>query len=284
MSLKQKVHDFVHHTGRYPNKKLGQNFLIDANILPKIVSEADIEPVDLVIEIGAGLGFLTSEIVGVARKTVAIEIDSFLCHTLYQQFSSIPDFTLIEDDVLQLNLSHLFLGYDRKNVKIIGNLPYYASTPIIWKLLKYNQHIGCCVLMFQTEVARRIVASPGNKDYGALSIGIDYYAKAEIVLHLSPNQFYPVPKVSSSLVKLTLRPQPKVLVKDEVLFFQLIRSAFQFRRKMLRNAIEHGCINLDMEQMNQVFATLKIDSNRRGETLYISEFAEIANTVTETTN
>jgi 16S rRNA (adenine1518-N6/adenine1519-N6)-dimethyltransferase len=137
--------------------------------------------------------------------------------------------------------------------------------------------------MFQTEVARRIVASPGSKDYGALSIGIDYYAKAEVVLHLSPNQFYPVPKVSSSLVKLTLRPQPKVLVKDEVLFFQLVRSAFQFRRKMLRNAIENGCINLDMEQMNRVFTILKIDSNRRGETLYISEFAEIANTFTATT-
>ena len=283
MSLKQKVSDFVCHTGRYPNKRLGQNFLIDANILPKIVSEADIEPVDLVIEIGAGLGFLTSEIVKRANKTVTIEIDSFLCETLRQQFSDIPDFTLVEDDVLQLNLSRFFLGYDRKNVKIIGNLPYYASTPIVWKLLKYNQHISCCLLMFQTEVARRIVASPGSKDYGALSIGIDYYAKAEVVLHLSPNQFYPVPKVSSSLVKLTLRPQPKVLVKDEVLFFQLVRSAFQFRRKMLRNAIENGCINLDMEQMNRVFTILKIDSNRRGETLYISEFAEIANTFTATT-
>lgn len=284
MSLKQKVHDFVHNTGRYPSKKLGQNFLIDANILPKIVSEADIKPVDLVIEIGAGLGFLTSEIVEAANKTVAIEIDSFLCNTLRQQFSETPDFTLVEGDVLQLNLSHFLLGYDRNNVKIIGNLPYYASTPIIWKLLKYNRHIGCCLLMFQTEVARRIVASPGSKDYGALSIGIDYYAKAEIVLHLSPHQFYPIPKVSSSLVKLTLRPQPKVLVKDEVLFFQLIRSAFQFRRKMLRNAIENGCIHLDMEQMNRVFTMLKIDSNRRGETLYISEFAEIANTFIESTN
>ena len=284
MSLKQKVHDFVCHTGRYPNKKLGQNFLIDANILPKIVSEAGVESVDLVVEIGAGLGFLTSAIVQIAEKTVAIEVDSYLCDTLHEQFSKIPNFTLIEEDVLQLNLSNLFLDYDRKNVKIISNLPYYASTPIMWKLLEYNQHIGSCLLMFQKEVARRIVASPGSKEYGALSIGIDYYAKAEIVLHLSPNQFYPVPKVSSSLVKLTLRPQPKVLVKDEVLFFQLIRSAFQFRRKMLRNAIGNGCVSLDMKQMDRVFTTLKIDSDRRGETLYISEFAEIANTFTEITN
>lgn len=284
MTHYQQVRKFLNRTGTRPRKRLGQNFLIDPSVLEKIADVAAFTDIDLALEIGAGLGFLTSALAGKAKQVIAIEVDNVLFRELQCRFSDSPRVRLIHGDVLKANLSALLDQFPRTNTKVIANLPYSITTPILWKLLGHHKQIGLCVLMMQREVAERIVAPPGRKTYGALTIGVSYYAETEIVDVLPPDCFYPAPQVESAIIKLKIRDAPKVRVADEALFFRIVRASFQARRKMLRNALLKNNVPITAEALDSVFDKLAIDSRRRGETLEISEFAALANGIAELTN
>ena len=277
MTLYQQTREFLKRTGRNPNQRLGQHFLINPHTLEEIAWRADLTDTDSVLEIGAGLGFLTSLLAATAKRVVAIEIDEFLYAELQLKFSKTPHISLIQGDILRLNLATLLNDLPPQNTKIVANLPYYITTPILWDLLKHRQKIGSCVLTMQTEVAERIISPPGNKRYGALSIGVSYYAKTEIVHRIPPDQFYPSPQVDSSVLKLQMRDTPQVAVENEALFFRIVRAAFQSRRKMLRNALLKNGVSISAEALNAICDQAAIDPQRRGETLGIAEFAALAN-------
>ena len=277
MTLYQQTHEFLKRTGRNLNQRLGQHFLINPHTLQEIAWQAKLTDADFVLEIGAGLGFLTSVLATTAKKVVAIEIDEFLYAELQIKFSKTSHISLIQGDILKLNLPALLNDFPAQNTKIVANLPYYITTPVLWELLKYHRKIGTCVLTMQTEVAERIISPPGNKRYGALSIGVSYYAEAEIVHTIPPDQFFPSPQVDSSVLKLQMRDTPQVSVENETLFFQIVRAAFQSRRKMLRNALMKNGVFISAEVFNAVCDQLAIDPQRRGETLDIAEFAALTN-------
>ena len=277
MTLYQQTYEFLKRTGRNPNQKLGQHFLIDPHTLQEIAWGAQLTDADFVLEIGAGLGFLTSVLAATAKRVVALEIDEFLYAELQLKFSKAPHISLIQGDILEHNLLTLLNNFPPQHTKIVANLPYYITTPILWELLKHHREIGVCVLTMQTEVAERIISPPGNKRYGALSIGVSYYAEAEIVHEIPPSRFYPSPQVNSSVLKLTMRNTPRVTVENEELFFRIVRAAFQSRRKMLRNALLKNGVSISVGAFNAICDQRAIDPRRRGETLDIAEFAALAN-------
>ena len=279
MTPYQKVHEYLRRTGRRPKKRLSQNFLIDPNALPVILEAIQIEDADLVLEIGAGLGFLTKALGDNAKTVVSVEVDTDLYAELQHELGDYPRIRLVQADILKLNLFPILGGIPRLNAKVVGNLPYHITTPILWKLLGHYKLIGSCVLMMQREVAQRIVASPGGKDYGALSVAVSYYARSEILRSFSSNQFYPAPGVDSALVRLRIEETPRVDVENEALFFRILRAAFQFRRKTLRNAMLRGGLPILNEVLDEIFEELRIDGRRRGETLDIREFASLANSM-----
>jgi len=277
MTLYQQTHEFLKRTGRNANQKLGQHFLIDPHTLQEITWAAKLTDADFVLEIGAGLGFLTSVLAATAKRVFAVEIDDFLYAELQLKFSRTPHISLIQGDILKQDLPALLNDLPPQNTKIVANLPYYITTPILWELLKHRQKIGTCVLTMQTEVAERIISPPGNKRYGALSIGVSYYADAEIVHTIPPNQFYPSPQVDSSVLRLQMRDTPQVAIENEALFFRIVRAAFQSRRKMLRNALLKNGVSISAEVFNTICDQVGINPQRRGETLDIAEFAALAN-------
>lgn len=279
MTLYQQTHEFLKRTGRNLNQKLGQHFLIDPHTLQEITWAAKLTNVDLVLEIGAGLGFLTSVLATNAKRVVAIEIDDFLYAELQLKFSKMRHISLIQGDILKQDLPTLLNGFPPQNTKIVANLPYYLTTPLLWELLKHHQKIGACILTMQAEVAERIISPPGNKRYGALSIGVSYYAESEIVHTIPPNQFFPSPQVDSSVLKLQMRDTPQVAVENEALFFRIVRAAFQSRRKMLRNALLKNGVSISANTLNAACDQVAIDPQRRGETLDITEFAALANSL-----
>ena len=279
MTPYQKVHEYLKRTGKRPKKRLSQNFLINPNALPVILEAIQIEEDDLVLEIGAGLGCLTKALGDIAKTVVGVEIDTDLYAELRREVINSPQIRLVRADFLKLNLVPIFSGILRRNAKVVGNLPYHITTPILWKLLGHYKLIGSCVLMMQTEVARRIVAEPGGKDYGALSVAVSYYAKSEILRPFSSNQFFPAPGVESALVRLRIEETPNVEVENEALFFRILRSAFQYRRKTLWNAMLKGGLPVPNVALDEIFEELGIDGRRRGETLDILEFASLANSM-----
>ena len=279
MTPYQKVHEYLRRTGRRPKKRLSQNFLINPNALPVILEAIQIEDADLVLEIGAGLGFLTKALGDKAKTVVSVEVDADLCTELQREFIDYPQIRLVQADILKLNLFPILSGIPRLNAKVVGNLPYHITTPILWKLLGHYKLIGSCVLMMRTEVAQRIVALPGRKDYGALSVAVSYYARSEILRSFSSNQFYPVPGVDSALVRLRIEETPRVEVGNEALFFRILRAAFQYRRKTLRNAMLIGGLPVPDKVLDEIFEELGMDARRRGETLDIREFASLANSM-----
>ena len=284
MTLYQQTHEFLKRTGRNLNQKLGQHFLIDPHALQEIAWEARLTDDDFVLEIGAGLGFLTSVLAATAKRVVAVEIDDFLYAELQLKFSKTPHISLIQGDILKQDLPTLLNDFPPQHTKIVANLPYYITTPVLWELLKHHRKIGTCVLTMQAEVAERIISPPGNKRYGALSIGVSYYAEAEIMHRIPPDQFFPSPQVDSSVLKLQMRDTPQVAVENEALFFRIVRAAFQSRRKMLRNALLKNGVSISAEVFNAVCSQLAIDPQRRGETLDITEFAALANGLHEHMN
>jgi 16S rRNA (adenine1518-N6/adenine1519-N6)-dimethyltransferase len=273
----QQVRDFFALNHTRPKKQLGQNFLVNPEVLNIILEAAELTDNDTVIEIGAGLGRLTDVLVRRAKRVIAVEVDELLYKALAAQFSIDSRVHLLNADILKLELNSLFESDNTPHLyKVIANLPYNITTPILWKLLAHQKQIHSCILMMQKEVAERIVAGPGGKDYGALTIGVAYHAETTLITTLSPENFYPAPKVDSALLKLTMRKSPKVSVDDEELFFKVVRTGFRTRRKMLKNALVRGRF-ASAEGLAAAFKELGIAPERRAETLDIAEFAALAN-------
>ncbi|NEZ47368.1 16S rRNA (adenine(1518)-N(6)/adenine(1519)-N(6))-dimethyltransferase RsmA [Clostridium niameyense] len=257
------------------NKNLGQNFLTDDSVLQDIIDGAEISKNDYIIEIGPGVGTLTKELLKVAKHVYSIELDSNLIPILQEELKDFDNFTLTHEDALKINFNN-FIG-NKEPVKLVANLPYYVTTPIISKLLKDKCNFKSLTIMIQKEVAERINAEPNCKEYGALTVLVQYYCNTKIIRKVSPNCFIPRPKVDSMIIKLDKLSEPKVLVKDEKLFFNVVRSSFNMRRKTLWNALKS--LNLDKQDMEKAFLNANIDPKRRGETLSLQDFGMLSNCI-----
>lgn len=257
------------------SKSLGQNFLVDDSVPRDIVSGAEVDENDLVIEIGPGVGTLTAQLLNKAKKVVAIELDNDLIPILTQEIGDNPKFTLIHKDALKVDFNEI-IG-EEKSVKLVANLPYYVTTPIIVKLLKENYNFKSLTIMIQKEVAERMNAEPGNKDYGSLSLLVQYYCNTRIVRKVPPQCFMPRPKVDSIVIRLDRLEEPKVKVENEKLFFEIIRSSFNMRRKTLWNGVKN--VGLSKENLEVAFKEADINPKRRGETLTIDEFAILSDKI-----
>ncbi|KEH94050.1 16S rRNA (adenine(1518)-N(6)/adenine(1519)-N(6))-dimethyltransferase RsmA, partial [Clostridium botulinum] len=257
-------------------KSLGQNFLTDQNVLDDIVNGSNVCEEDFVIEIGPGVGTLTKELLKKAKKVCAVELDSELIPILTEELKDFPNFELIHKDALKVDFNEL-IG-EEKSVKVVANLPYYVTTPIIARLLKEGYKFKSLTIMIQKEVAERIASEPNCKEYGALSILVQYYCDTEILRKVPPTCFIPQPKVDSIIIKLDRLDEPRVKVKDEELFFKIVRQSFNMRRKTLRNAIK-SLGDVSGDHIEKVFNDAGIDPRRRGETLSIEEFGKLADSI-----
>lgn len=253
-------------------RPLGQNFLIDHNIAQNIIQLARIQPGEHVVEIGPGKGILTQLLLEQADSLTAIELDPRLSRELQNRFGDTPSFKLIEGDAAKFDYSSLGTG-----IKIVSNLPYYAATHIMKKLIHFRSHIQSMTLMLQKEVVDRLTAEPGMRAYGSLSVYVQYHCQVQRLLEIPNSAFSPPPKIDSSLVGLTPLPQPKVQVEDPKLFFKLVHSAFFHKRKMLKNNLKDWG-HLFKEENGQA-KLAGIDLSRRGETLSLKDFADLANHV-----
>lgn len=269
--------DIVEKYGFKFSKSLGQNFLIDKSVLEDIVNSADVGEEDVVIEIGPGVGTLTRELLKKAKKVYAIELDSDLLPILTEELKEFNNFELIHKDALKVDFNEIIA--EEKSVKVVANLPYYVTTPIIAKLLTENYNFKSLTIMIQKEVGERISSEPNCKEYGAISLLVQYYCDVQVVRKVSSNAFIPRPKVESIVIRLDKLVQPKVQVKDKNLFFKVIRNSFNMRRKTLWNALKN--LNLSKENMELAFQKASIDPKRRGETLSIEEFAKLADCINE---
>lgn len=256
-------------------KSLGQNFLVDESVLLDILDSAEVTKEDYVIEIGPGVGTLTRELLKRAKGVTAIELDTRLIPILEEELASFDNFTLINKDALKVDFNEI-IG-EENSIKIVANLPYYVTTPIISNLLTGGYNFKSLTIMIQKEVAERMDAEPSTKEYGALSILAQYYCNTKIIRRVSPNCFVPRPKVESIVIKLEKLEEPRVKTDDEKLFFSLVRASFNMRRKTLWNATK--TLGLDKEVMERIFEESGIDQKRRGETLSLEEFAKLANTM-----
>ena len=259
-------------------KRYGQNFLIDGRVLEKIINAADITKEDCVLEIGPGIGTMTQYLAEQARQVVAVEIDSKLIPILQETLGEYENVTILNEDVLKLDLLKLVQEYNQGNpIKVVANLPYYITTPIIMKLFEEHIPIVSVTVMVQKEVADRMQAGPGTKDYGALSLAVQYYASPYIVANVPPNCFIPRPNVASAVIRLTRHSEPPVKVKNEALLFQIIRASFQQRRKTLVNGIGNAPeVPYKKEEATQALERLGFSTSIRGETLTLEEFARLS--------
>jgi len=259
-------------------KKFGQNFLIDPRVLEKIISAAEITKEDLVVEIGPGIGTMTQYLACAAREVVAIEIDKMLIPILQDTLSEYDNVTIINDDVLKVDLNKLA---EEKNggrpVKVVANLPYYITTPIVMGLFENHVPVHSITIMVQKEVADRMRMGPGTKDYGALSLAVQYYAEPYLVANVPQNCFMPRPKIGSAVIKLTVHENPPVTVQDEKLMFKLIRASFNQRRKTLANGLNNSTeLHYSKEQVAQAIERLGLSPSVRGEALTLEQFARLA--------
>lgn len=265
------------------NKRLGQNFLVDDNIINNIVESANLNKNSLVIEIGPGLGTLTAKLLEKAGKVIAVELDERMIKILNDRFNLYDNFTLINDDILKVDLKGIIDNNlkEYSEVKIVANLPYYITTPIIMKLLEERLNINSIIVMIQKEVADRITAVPGDKLSGAITYSVNYYAEAEQVEFVSKNSFIPAPEVDSEVIKLKIRKEPAVLVEDERLFFKLIKASFMQRRKTLKNGLINSGLIQDKNSIDKILIELNIDPEIRGEKLNIEQFAKLSNFISK---
>lgn len=262
-------------------KKFGQNFLIDTRVLEEIIDAADITKDDFVLEIGPGIGTMTQYLCEAAREVVAVEIDTNLIPILKDTLSAYDNVEVLNQDILKVDIASL--AKERNNdkpIKVVANLPYYITTPIIMGLFESHVPIDSITIMVQKEVADRMQEGPGSKEYGALSLAVQYYAKPEIVVNVPPSCFMPQPKVGSAVIRLTRHEQSPVEVEDEKLMFQVIRASFNQRRKTLANGLNNfGSFGLSKEEIQSCIEELGVPVNIRGEALSLEQFAELSNII-----
>lgn len=264
-------------------KKFGQNFLIDDHVITKIINAAEITKDDLVLEIGPGIGTMTQYLAESAGKVIAVEIDKNLIPILGETLAEYDNVTIINEDILKLDINRLVEEEnDGKPIKVVANLPYYITTPIIMGLFESHVPLQSITVMVQKEVADRMQVGPGSKDYGALSLAVQYYAKPYIAANVPPNCFIPRPGVGSVVIRLTRYEEPPVMVKDESLMFKLIRASFNQRRKTLQNGIANSPeLPYSKAQVEKALEKMGLAANVRGESLTLAEFAKLSDTISE---
>ena len=264
-------------------KKFGQNFLIDDHVITKIINAAEITKDDLVLEIGPGIGTMTQYLAESARKVIAVEIDKNLIPILGETLAEYDNVTVINEDILKLDINRLVEEENAgKPIKVVANLPYYITTPIIMGLFESHVPLQSITVMVQKEVADRMQVGPGSKDYGALSLAVQYYAKPYIAANVPPNCFIPRPGVGSAVIRLTRYEEPPVTVKDEILMFKLIRASFNQRRKTLQNGIANSPeLPYSKAQVEKALEKMGLAANVRGESLTLAEFAKLSDTISE---
>lgn len=262
-------------------KKFGQNFLIDTHVLDKIIDASGVTEDDFVLEIGPGIGTMTQYLCERAREVVAVEIDKNLIPILSDTLKNYSNVTVINEDILKLDICKLAEEKNQgKPIKVVANLPYYITTPIIMGLFESHVPIDSITIMVQKEVAERMQEKPGSKEYGALSLAVQYYAKPEIVANVPPNCFMPRPNVGSAVIRLTRHEKPPVEVEDEKLMFRIIRASFNQRRKTLANGLNNSQeIHLPKEVIQESIVSLGVPENIRGEALSLEQFAELSNEI-----
>lgn len=264
-------------------KKFGQNFLIDTHVLDKIIFAAGITKDDMVLEVGPGIGTMTQYLCEHARKVIAVEIDKNLIPILEETLSEYNNIKVINQDILKLDINKMVEEENQgRPIKVVANLPYYITTPIIMGLFESHVPIENITVMIQKEVADRMQVGPGTKDYGALSLAVQYYAKPYIVANVPPNCFIPRPKVGSAVIRLTCHENPPVKVQDEVLMFRLIRASFNQRRKTLINGLNNSSdISFTKEQVTGALQKMGMSATIRGEALTLDQFAQLSNLLYE---
>lgn len=260
-------------------KKYGQNFLIDPHVLEKIIAAAGITREDFVLEIGPGIGTMTQYLCEEAREVLAVEIDRALLPILSDTLREYENVTILNEDILKVDIHRIAREKnDGKPIKVVANLPYYITTPIIMGLFESHVPVDILTVMVQKEVAERMQSGPGTKDYGALSLAVQYYAKPEVIAHVPPNCFLPRPGVGSAVIRLTRHETAPVKAENEKLLFQIIRASFNQRRKTLINSLHNaGICSLSKEDLAQVLEGLGIPANIRGEALTLDQFAALSN-------
>ena len=264
-------------------KKFGQNFLIDTGVLEGIIDAAEIGKDDFVLEIGPGIGTMTQYLCEAAREVVAVEIDTNLIPILSDTLADYSNVEVMNADILKVDIGKLAREHNGGNpIKVVANLPYYITTPIIMGLFESHVPIDRITIMVQKEVAARMQEGPGSKEYGALSLAVQYYASPEIVLTVPPSCFMPQPKVGSAVIRLTRHEQPPVSVKSEKLMFQVIRASFNQRRKTLANGLNNfGAFSIGKEAIQQCIEALGVPVNIRGEALSLEQFARLSDLIYE---
>lgn len=264
-------------------KKFGQNFLIDQHVISKIIKAAEITKEDAVLEIGPGIGTMTQYLAESAGHVYAVEIDKNLIPILGETLADYDNVTVINEDILKFDIGKLVWEKNGgRNIKVVANLPYYITTPIIMGLFEKHVPLSSVTVMVQKEVADRMQVGPGTKDYGALSLAVQYYASPYIVANVPPNCFIPRPNVGSAVIKLTRYDKPPVCVKDEALMFRLIRASFNQRRKTLTNGIANSPdLDFTKEKVENALGKMNLSSNIRGERLTLAEFAMLSDILSQ---
>jgi len=271
-------------------KSLGQNFLRDDNIIRKIVDAAEVTKNDFIIEVGPGVGSMTVGLASRAGFVAAVEIDKRLIPPLKENLKEFDNVDIINADILKMDINKDLLekyrlkpeGCENPPVKVVSNLPYYITTPVIMKFLEEAEGIDLMVFTLQKEVADRITARPGSKDYGALSVAVQFYSKPRKLFDISPECFVPCPEVDSTVIRMDIYKEPCVRLTDRKMFFKTVKAAFGHRRKTLLNALSNsGAFNMDKKEMESIIRSLGIDPSIRGETLTIMQFAKLSNSISE---
>ena len=276
MNLEQETRYILNKYNAHANKGYGQNFLIDRNVVDEIIEKAEVNKDDLIIEIGPGLGNLTSPLLENAGKVICIELDPKMVSILTDRFSLYKNFELINEDVLKVDINKLINdNSEYKTAKVVANLPYYITTPIIMKLLEDKLNLDSITVMVQKEVAERLADHPGGKEVGAITYSINYYTNPEIIIDVPRDCFVPSPNVDSAVIKLNVLKEPKIKVIDESVFFKVVKAAFMQKRKTLINSLTNSKI-ANKEFIETMLNTLNIDLRIRAEKLTLEEFGAIA--------
>ncbi len=278
-NILEETKNIMKKYGIRANKSLGQNFLINPEVVENIVKSSNINKNDLIIEIGPGLGTLTKYLLEKAGKVICIELDTKMIKILQDRFSKYSNFEIINADVLKVDLNQIIKN--NKNVKIVANLPYYITTPIIMKLLEEKLNIESITVMIQKEVADRLIEIPGGKNTGAITYTVYYYCESEKIMEVPNSSFIPEPEVTSEVIKMNLRKEPAVKIDNPNIMFMIIKSAFMQRRKTLLNALTNTKVFINKQEGMNILKKLNLDENVRAENLKLQDFADIAKEISK---